>query len=56
MSAPGGGDAPAGADSDVVDDLIEQVIERGGWVAFTRDGALQEHAGIALVSRHEGRR
>ena len=34
---------------DLVDDLIEMVIERGGWVAFARDGALSEHRRVALV-------
>lgn len=38
---------------DVVDDLIETVIERGGWVAFTKDGALDRHGRIALVMRAE---
>ena len=36
---------------DAVDDLIETVIERGGWVAFTRDGALERHDHIALLLR-----
>lgn len=34
---------------DIVDDLIELVIQRGGWVAFVGDGALGEHGGVALV-------
>jgi hypothetical protein len=34
---------------DVVDDLVETVIERGGWVAFTKDGALERHGRIALL-------
>lgn len=34
---------------DVVDDLVETVIERGGWVAFTKDGALEQHGRIALL-------
>ena len=36
---------------DLVDDLIEIVIHRGGWVALVDDGALGEHQHIALVSR-----
>jgi hypothetical protein len=34
---------------DVVDDLVETVIERGGWVAFTKNGVLEQHGGIALL-------
>ena len=34
---------------DVVDDLVETVIERGGWVAFTKDGALEQHGRIAQL-------
>ncbi len=34
---------------DAVDDLIENVIERGGWVALARDGLLEQHGHVALV-------
>lgn len=34
---------------DAVDELIELVLVRGGWVAFTEDGQLSEHDGVALV-------
>ena len=37
--------------ADAVDDLVETVIERGGWVALTHDGALAEHGRIAMVLR-----
>ena len=36
---------------DVVDELIELVIQRGGWVAFVRDDRLAEHGRVALVVR-----
>lgn len=36
---------------DLVDDLIEIVIHRGGWIALVDDGALVQHQHIALVSR-----
>lgn len=36
---------------DVVDELIEVVIQRGGWVAFAEDGALAEHDRVALTVR-----
>lgn len=36
---------------DLVDDLIEQVIVHGGQLALVRDGDLQSHGRIALVSR-----
>lgn len=39
---------------DLVDDLIETVIERGGWVAFARDGTLARHRRIALVHAEAG--
>ena len=42
--------APPGVHSDLVDDLIEVVIDRGGWVAFTRNGRLAEHGRVALVT------
>lgn len=35
---------------DLVDDLIEVVIGRGGWVAFTRNGALGPLHRVALVT------
>lgn len=34
---------------DLVDDLIEIVIDRGGWVAFARDGGLADAGRVALV-------
>jgi hypothetical protein len=36
--------------SDLVDDLVETVIDRGGWVAFARNGRLAEHDRVALVT------
>ncbi len=36
---------------DAVDELIELVLERGGWVALVDDGALAAHAGVALTLR-----
>ncbi|GAA3932853.1 hypothetical protein [Actinoplanes auranticolor] len=36
---------------DVVDELIELVLVRGGWIAFTDPGALDHHHGVALASR-----
>jgi hypothetical protein len=36
---------------DLVDDLIEQVILRGGQIALVRDGDLESHARVALISR-----
>jgi hypothetical protein len=36
---------------DAVDELIELVLVRGGWIAFTDPGALDRHDGVALVSR-----
>ena len=36
---------------DLVDDLIEVVIQRGGWVAFASNGTLTQHHRICLVSR-----
>lgn len=39
---------------DLVDDLIEQVILRGGQIALVRDGDLDSFARVALISR--GRR
>jgi hypothetical protein len=34
---------------DLVDELIETVLHRGGWVAIVSDGALREHDGVALT-------
>ena len=34
---------------DVVDELIEAVLRRGGWVALLTDGALAEHGRVALT-------
>jgi len=39
---------------DAVDELIELVLERGGWVALVDDGALAAHAGVALTLRSRG--
>ena len=36
---------------DAVDELIELVLVRGGWIAFTDPGALDHHHGVALVTR-----
>jgi hypothetical protein len=36
--------------SALVDDLIEVVIDRGGWVAFADDRQLDGYAGVALVT------
>lgn len=36
---------------DLVDELIETVLDRGGWVALARDGSLAEHAKVALTLR-----
>lgn len=36
---------------DAVDELIELVLERGGWVALVDDGALSKHGGVALTLR-----
>lgn len=35
---------------DLVDDLVEAVINRGGWVAFVPDGALADRGRVALVT------
>ena len=56
-----GGHAAGTLHHDLVDDLIEVVIDRGGWVAFSRPGALDQHDRIALVHQppaapHEGTR
>ncbi len=39
----------ARAEAGVVEDLIETVIYRAGWVELAHDGALEPHGGIALV-------
>lgn len=36
---------------DAVDELIELVLIRGGWIAFTDPGALDHHHGLALATR-----
>jgi len=36
---------------DAVDELIEAVLRRGGWVALIEDGALAEHERVALTLR-----
>ncbi|WP_088317751.1 hypothetical protein [Kineosporia sp. R_H_3] len=36
---------------DLVDELIETVLDRGGWVALVRDGALGGHERVALTVR-----
>jgi len=36
---------------DAVDELIETVLRRGGWVALVEDGALAEHERVALTLR-----
>ncbi|MFI7542796.1 hypothetical protein [Actinoplanes sp. NPDC049599] len=36
---------------DAVDELIELVLSRGGWIAFTDPGALDHHHGVALATR-----
>jgi hypothetical protein len=36
---------------DAVDELIETVLIRGGWIAFTQPGALAHHHGVALATR-----
>lgn len=36
---------------DAVDELIELVLDRGGWVALVDDGALAAHDGVALTVR-----
>ncbi len=36
---------------DAVDELIELVLTRGGWIAFAAPGALDRHQGVALTTR-----
>ncbi|GAA2143988.1 hypothetical protein GCM10009844_17010 [Nocardioides koreensis] len=45
------GEAGAGLVHDLVDDLMEQVVLRGGQLALVRDGELTAHDRIALISR-----
>lgn len=55
----GGGDLLSPADDvehpdvidDAVDELIETVLRRGGWVALFEDGALADHDRVALTLR-----
>lgn len=37
--------------NDLIDDLIETVITRGGWVALVDDGRLSGHHRVALTLR-----
>ena len=46
-------EAPSVLD-DAVDELIELVLRRGGWVALVDGGALDAHGGIALTIRGSG--
>jgi hypothetical protein len=46
LGREGGGES---VPRDLVEELIEMVIERGGWVAFTRDDALRSDGRVALV-------
>ena len=39
---------------DAVDELIELVLDRGGWVALVDDGVLEAHGGVALTVRPRG--
>ena len=39
---------------DAVDELIELVLDRGGWVALVDDGLLEAHGGVALTVRARG--
>ncbi|MCA2218986.1 hypothetical protein [Jidongwangia harbinensis] len=36
---------------DAVDELVELVLVRGGWIAFTSPGTLAAHDGVALTVR-----
>jgi hypothetical protein len=36
---------------DLVDELVEVVLDRGGWVALARDGALTQDGHVALTTR-----
>lgn len=37
--------------SDAVDELIEHVLIRGGWVAIIREGELADHDRVVLTLR-----
>lgn len=37
---------------DAVDELIEVVLRRGGWIALVDDGSLGESEGVALAVHH----
>jgi hypothetical protein len=43
--------AELGAIDDVVDELIEAVLTRGGWVALVQDGVVPDGAKVALTYR-----
>ena len=43
-------DAPEVID-DAVDELIELVLDRGGWIALVDDGSLARHDRVALTLR-----
>ncbi len=43
--------AELGAIDDVVDELIEVVLTRGGWVALVQDGVVADRARVALTLR-----
>jgi hypothetical protein len=45
------GDQAVGVVHDLVDDLMEEVVLRGGQLALVRDGELAGHDRIALISR-----
>ncbi len=47
-------DAPDVVD-DLVDELIELVLRRGGWIALAQTGTLDAHDGVALTLRRTGR-
>jgi hypothetical protein len=38
---------------DLVDELIETVLHRGGWIALVEDGTLASHDGVALTVRRD---
>ena len=45
--------APRGSHTDLVDDLIELVIDHGGWVAFADDDRLRSDGRVALVTTED---
>ena len=49
-SAHDGGTGPAMVDN-LVDDLIQTVLARGGSIVLARDGVLAEHGRLALTLR-----